>query len=291
MSTFIQLLLRSFETGAIYALAALGIIIVYRTNRMVNFAQGTMGMFGAFIITALHVKLQLPITVSIFLGLIGAVLVGFLADFLIVRRTKHVTGAGKEIITLGMLMVFLGITPMIFGVDPMKLDRVVSNGSLTIAGAHLSLNSLLNIIIGLGCTIALFFLLQRTNLGLAIRVTASNEEVARLMGIKTESVTLFAWAAALTLGALSGALIAPSTSVTVNLMDAVQIAALIACVLGGFQTFYGAVIGAYIIAIGGNMLSYYVSSVWGNQILYILIILIVVIKPMGLFGKKMVKKV
>lgn len=291
MSTFIQLLLRSFETGAIYALAALGIIIVYRTNRMVNFAQGTMGMFGAFIITALHVKLQLPITVSIFLGLIGAVLVGFLADFLIVRRTKHVAGAGKEIITLGMLMVFLGITPMIFGVDPMKLDRVVSNGSLTIAGAHLSLNSLLNIIIGLGCTIALFFLLQRTNLGLAIRVTASNEEVARLMGIKTESVTLFAWAAALTLGALSGALIAPSTSVTVNLMDAVQIAALIACVLGGFQTFYGAVIGAYIIAIGGNMLSYYVSSVWGNQILYILIILIVVIKPMGLFGKKMVKKV
>ena len=250
MSTFIQLLLRSFETGAVYALAALGIIIVYRTNRMVNFAQGTMGMFGAFIITALHVKLQLPITVSIFLGLIGAVLVGFLADFLIVRRTKHVTGAGKEIITLGMLMVFLGITPMIFGVDPMKLDRVVSNGSLTIAGAHLSLNSLLNIIIGLGCTIALFFLLQRTNLGLAIRVTASNEEVARLMGIKTESVTLFAWAAALTLGALSGALIAPSTSVTVNLMDAVQIAALIACVLGGFQTFYGAVIGAYIIDIG-----------------------------------------
>ena len=188
-------------------------------------------------------------------------------------------------------MVFLGITPMLFGVDQMRLPKVIENGAFSVGGANLSYNSLLNIVLGLGLTIGLFLLLQKTKLGLAIRTTASSEKTARLMGVPTKWVTLFAWALALVLGTLSGAMIAPSTSVTVNLMDSVQVNAFIACVLGGFQTFYGPVIGAYIIAIATNLLSYYVSSVWGTQILYILVIIFIVFKPVGLIGKKTVKKV
>ena len=282
MSTLIQLLLRSLETGAIYALATLGIIIVF---------QGVMGMFGAYIVTVLFNKMGLPIVLAILVGLIAAIGVGFLVDFIIIRRTKHVTGTGKEIITLGLMMVFLGITPMLFGVDPMRLPKVIENGAFSVGGANLSYNSLLNIVLGLGLTIGLFLLLQKTKLGLAIRTTASSEKTARLMGVPTKWVTLFAWALALVLGTLPGAMIAPSTSVTVNLMDSVQVNAFIACVLGGFQTFYGPVIGAYIIAIATNLLSYYVSSVWGTQILYILVIIFIVFKPVGLIGKKTVKKV
>ena len=133
--------------------------------------------------------------------------------------------------------------------------------------------------------------LQKTKLGLAIRTTASSEKTARLMGVPTKWVTLFAWALALVLGTLAGTMIAPSTSVTVNLMDNVQVNAFIACVLGGFQTFYGPVLGAYIIAIATNLLSYYVSSVWGAQILYALVIIFIVIKPVGLIGKRVTKKV
>ena len=86
-------------------------------------------------------------------------------------------------------------------------------------------------------------------------------------------------------------MIAPSTSVTTGLMDTVQVNALIACVLGGFQTFYGPVIGAYIIAILNNMLTYYVDSTWGQQLVYLLIIIFIVFKPVGLVGKKVTKKV
>ena len=160
--------------------------------------------------------------------------------------------------------------------------------ALFCGGANLSY-SLLNIVLGLGLTIGLFLLLQKTKLGLAIRTTASIEKTARLMGVPTKWVTLFAWALALVLGTLSGAMIAPSTSVTVNLMDSVQVNAFIACVLGGFQTFYGPVIGAYIIAIATNLLSYYVSSVWGTQILYILLLYSLYLN-LGLIGKKTVKK-
>lgn len=291
MSTFIQLFMRSLETGAIYGLATLGIIIVFRTNFVINFAQGVMGMFGAYIVTVLFNRAGLPIVPSILVGLLAAIGIGFIVDFVIIRRTKKVAGSGKEIITLGLMMVFVGITPMLFGVDPMRLPKVIESGALNIGGANLSFNSLLNIIIGIGLTIALFMLLQRTKLGLAIRGTASNERTARLMGVPTKRITLFAWALAVVLGTLAGAMIAPTTSVTVNLMDNVQINAFIACVLGGFQTFYGPVIGAYIIAVATNLMSYYVSSVWGTQLVYLIVIVFLCFKPVGLIGKKTIKKV
>ncbi|MBQ6733773.1 MAG: branched-chain amino acid ABC transporter permease [Lachnospiraceae bacterium] len=303
MSILLQLLLRSLETGAIYALATLGIIIVFRTNLMINFAQGVMGMFGAYIVTVMFQKVlyagatasgmaQTPaLLLSILAGVVGAILIGFIVDIVIIRRTKKVAGTGKEIITLGMMMIFLGITPMIFGVDPMRLPKVIESGEFSILGANLSYNSLLNIVLGIGLTVLLFVVLQKTKLGLAIRTTASNERTARLMGVPTKWVTLFAWALALVLGTLAGVMIAPSTSVTLNLMDSVQVNAFIACVLGGFQTFYGPVIGAYIIAIANNLLAYYVSSVWGTQILYVLVIIFIVFKPVGLIGKKITKKV
>lgn len=291
MSTFLQLFLRSLETGAIYALAALGVIIVYRTNFMVNFAQGTMGMFGAYIVTTLFARLNLPLGVCILLGILCGALIGVVVDFLVIRRTKRVAGSGKEIITLGMMMAFLGITPMIFGVDAMRLPKLIETGDLGIMGANISFNSLFNIIFGLGLTVALFLTLQKTKLGLAIRTTASSERTARLMGVPTKLVTLFSWILAMILGTLAGVMIAPSTSVTTGLMDTVQVNALIACVLGGFQTFYGPVIGAYIIAILNNMLTYYVDSTWGQQLVYLLIIIFIVFKPVGLVGKKVTKKV
>ena len=291
MSTFFQLLLRSLETGAIYALASLGIIIVYRTNFMINFAQGTMGMFGAYIVTVIFAKMNLPLVLCILLGIIAGILIGFVVDFVIIRRTKRVSGSGKEIITLGMMMIFLGIAPLIFGVEPMRLPKLIESGNVSILGASISLNSLFNIVFGLGITVALFLILQKTKLGLAIRTTASSERTARLMGVPTKLVTLFAWALAMVLGTLAGVMVAPATSVTTALMDTVQVSAFIACVLGGFQTFYGPVIGAYIIAVLSNMLSLYWSDVWGQQILYIAIIIFIIFKPVGLVGKKTIKKV
>jgi len=164
-------------------------------------------------------------------------------------------------------------------------------GHIPVADTKLSYNGLLNIALGIIIMLVLFYVLQKTKMGIAIRTTASNEPVARLMGVPTRNVTLFAWALAAVLGALAGIMNAPATTVTTGVMDTVQINALIACVLGGFQTFYGPILGAYIIAVGSNLLNFYVSSVWGTQIMYLLILLFVVFRPQGLIGKKIVKKV
>jgi branched-chain amino acid transport system permease protein len=291
MSIFLQLLLRSLETGSVYALAALGIIIVYRTSNITNFSQGVVSMFSTFVVTALFINTGMPLWLAILGGVASAITVGMLIDFVVIRHTKKVSPVAKQIITLGLIMVVLGITPLFFGVDPLTLPRLINAGDLKIFGANISYNGLFNIVFGLVLMFVLFYVLQNTKWGLAVRTTASNEYTARLMGVPTKTVTMFAWGIAGVLGVFSGVMVAPMTSVSLNLMDQVQINALIACVLGGFQTFYGPIFAAYMIGISANLLSYYVSSVWGGQILYIVILAFLIFRPHGLFGKKIVKKV
>ncbi len=291
MSTFIQIILRSLETGSIYALAALGIIIIYRTSYTTNFAQGAVAMFNTFVVTYLFNKFGIPLWLAVIGGILSAIVTGFLIDLLILRHTKNVSPVAKQIITLGLIMIVLGIAPILFGVDPLRLPQLIRSGDVGILGASISYNGLFNIAFGIAIMLGLFYILQNTKAGLAIRTTASNEYVARLMGVPTKRVTMVAWGLAGVLGVISGVMTAPMTSVTLNLMDEVQITALVACVLGGFQTFHGPVIGAYIMGIARNLLLFYVSSVWGGQILYILILVFIVFRPYGLVGKKIVKKV
>lgn len=291
MSTFVQILLRSLESGSVYALAALGIIVIYRTSNITNFAQGVVGMFNTYVVTFLVLKAGLPLWLAIICGIGTAVLMGFTIDFFVIRHTKKVSPVAKQIITLGLIMVILGLAPIFFGVDPLNLPRLIQEGNVTILGANLSYNGLFNILFGFTLMFILFYILQNTKVGLAVRTTASNEYTARLMGVPTKTVTLGAWALASVLGLLAGVMIAPTTSVNLNLMDVVQVNALIACVLGGFQTFYGPILGAYIIGVSRNLLIYYVSSVWGGQILFILILIFLIFRPYGLIGKKVIKKV
>jgi branched-chain amino acid transport system permease protein len=279
------------ESGSVYALAALGIIVIYRTSNITNFAQGVVGMFNTYVVTFLVIKAGFPLWMAILGGVGTAILMGFTIDFLVIRHTKKVSPVAKQIITLGLIMVILGLAPLFFGVDPLNLPRLFNEGNLTVFGANISFNGLFNIVFGFVLMFVLFYILQNTKVGLAVRTTASNEYTARLMGVPTKTVTLGAWALAGVLGVLSGVMIAPTTSVNLNLMDVVQVNALIACVLGGFQTFYGPILGAYIIGVSRNLLIYYVSSVWGGQILYVLILIFLIFRPYGLIGKKVVKKV
>ena len=291
MSTFLQLFFSSIETGSVYALASLGIIIIFRTSRMTNFAQGSLGMFAAFIATYTLMHTGMPTWGAVLIGMIGAFLIGIIIDILIMRHAKKVSPVSKQIITFGLIMLLLGLAPMIFGSTPLNFPRLITSGAASIGQASITHNAILNISVGLIIMIALFYFLQKTKWGLAVRVTASNEVTAQMMGVPTTLVTMGSWAVAAALGGLSALMLAPAITVNVSMMENVQINALIACVLGGFQTFYGPVLGAYIIGLSKNLLSYYVSSTWGDAIMYILILLFIVFRPNGLIGKKIAKKV
>ena len=291
MDLVVQPLLRSLETGSVYALAALGIIIVWRTSLVMHFAQGSMGMFSGTAVAFAFNRLGMPLWASVLMGVVVAVFLGFSVDFAIIRRLKRATAVGKEIITLGLIMVFLGLAPIVFGTDPMLLPKAVPTGAAYLGTASISFNGIVNILVAIGLASALFVILQKTKMGLAVRATASSEPTARLMGIPTRTVTLIAWALAAVLGMLAAVMIAPTTTVTPTFMNTVQVSALFACVLGGFQTFYGPVVAAYLIAVTSNFLKLYVSSVWGDQIMFGLILVFLLWRPNGLVGKTYMAKV
>ena len=167
--TLLQILLRSLETGGIYALAALGIIIIFRTSNITHFAQGAMGMFNTYLAAVLVDLMDLPLGIGVVAAILMAVILGCLVDFVIIRRVKKVAPITKQILTLGLIMVFVGLAPMVFGVDPLSLPKFIPAGHIPVAGTKLSYNGLLNIALGIVIMLILFYVLQKTKMGIAIR--------------------------------------------------------------------------------------------------------------------------
>ncbi|MCD6482300.1 MAG: branched-chain amino acid ABC transporter permease [Candidatus Izimaplasma sp.] len=294
MSVFISLLLRSLETGSVYALAALGVVLIFKTSKTANFAQGAIGTLNAFVAAMILVKWGWSIWAVVPIAIITAILTGFVIDTIFIRPASKVGSTGKEIITLGLIIVIIGFIPMIFGVEPIPMPKFIpftDSTQIDILGASIGYNALFTIGLSILLMSGAFWFLKFTDWGLAIRVTASNEVVSKLMGVPTKNVTLMSWATAATFGTLAAIIIAPQTAVDINMMNDVQINAFFACVLGGFQTFYGPVIGAYLISLSKNLTAYYVTSTWNTVIVYIVIMIFLFFKPVGLVGKKLIKKV
>ncbi len=294
MENLFRIIFTSLETGSVYALAALGIVLIFRTSKTTNFAQGSIGTLNAFVAASLLMKWGYSIWIVTLVAIITAFLTGIIIDRFIIRPASKVSVVSKQIITLGLIMVIIGIIPMIFGVDPLNLPRfipVTPETKIDIAGALISYNAFFIIFVSIVLMGFSFWFLQYTKWGLAIRVTASNEVTSRLMGVPTKTVTMASWATAAIFGTLAAIIIAPQANVNVMMMTDVQVNAFFACVLGGFQTFYGPVIGAYIIAFANNMTSYYITSTWSTVIVYVLILIFLFFKPVGIIGKKLIKKV
>lgn len=293
MSELIGIILRSIEYGSFYALSALSIILVYKTSYTTNFAQATLGMFNTYLVATIIHKFGWSLYAALPIGIISAVLIGILIDVLIIRRAKDASPVSKQIITLGLISVFLGIAPLIFGVYNLNMPQFISKGKLSFLGATISYNAVFNIVLGMTVMLGMFTIIQRTKLGLAIRTTASNPVTARLMGVPTKTITMLAWSVAGVLSLLSGVMTAPYSSVSLTFMNDVQITAFLAAVVGGFSSFHGPVICAYVISIAMNLLQVYLpaGTVWGKPILYIILLLVMYVKPYGVFGTKIVKKV
>ena len=292
MSMFIQIIFNSLETGGNLALATMGIILIFRTSSTFNYAQGAIAMFCAFIAAYFMRETGANVWLSTLVGIAGAVGVGIIIDRVVIKRSVKVHPGSKPIITLGLAIIFMGLAPMFFGALPLTYQRF-AHGTQTVADANITNSGLVNISIGIFVMGLLFFVIQKTKWGLGVRATASNDVVARMMGVPTPIITMGSWAIAAAFGTMSALMIAPTVRVDFMMMESTQITALLACVLGGLGTFFGPVIAAYLIALSRNLISFYfgVSSTWANAIVYVLILCILLIKPSGLFGRKVQKKV
>jgi branched-chain amino acid transport system permease protein len=293
------------------SLATFGIVLIFKTSSTTNFAQGSLGILGAYTTSYLIDKqgvvdlTGLPsVTITspyqLLLPMLGGIAVSFIAglliDTVIFRRAKYTNAATKQIITMGLVIIITGMIPIVFGGTITRVSFPFSRESTTILGLPMPIHQLVTLIISFILIISIFILLKYTKWGLGVRSVASNERVAGLMGINTNRINALSWAIAGALGALS-AITYTAAIGTMNVLSMIdmQVNAFYSSILGGFSTFYGPLAGAFIFSFGQalfpKILVNWNLAQWSNTLLYMSIVIAILIKPVGLFGKKLAKKV
>lgn len=290
MDIFFQNIMAGLETGSLYALAALGLVLIFRTSDVVNFAQGEMAMFSSFVALKL-LQNKLPYPVAFIGAILFAVAFGYAVERLFMRPALKASLVSKMIITLGLIMIIDGAASSIFGIDTYSFPKAINAANLNVGGVIIQPNALFIISLTLLIMGGLFYVMQKTMTGIALRATAQNEGTARLMGIPVKNIYSLSWILATVLGAIAGVLIAPTTDISTTMMLEVHLKSFIAAVLGGFGSFVGPVVGGFLIGVLDNLVGYYISLTWKTVIVYGLLILILIVKPAGLFGKIHRKKV
>lgn len=294
---------QSLLTICVSLIATMGISLIFKTSNTTNFAQGSIGALGCYLVANL-VRVwapQIPLAVSIIIGVVAGILLGLLIDIGIFRRGKNVNAIGKQIITMGIVTLIVGAIPLIFGTNPppQLLAFISGNWTFDIGGATVSITK--HSVVCLGITVVvitlLFVLLYKSKWGLGVRATAANESTAGIIGINTYVITATSWAIAAGLIVLASVMFASgNATLSSTFMTQIQVNSFLGGILGGFSTFYGPIIGAIIIPVMTAIVGWigiYADffQKWCDVIVYAVLLIVVLIKPQGLFGKKVVKKV
>lgn len=286
------------------AIVTLAITLIFRTSFTTNFAQGVISAFGAYVASFAITKLGFPVIVALPLSMLVSMGVAVLVDVGLFRRGRYVNALSKQIITMGLISIVTGLTPVIFGeVEQYMINSIVKdNLTIDVAGnvdISVTYNALVCVAITAVIIPLIFVLLRYSKWGLSVRATASNEYVAGMMGINTHVVTAVSWGLAGALGALAAYMRASEVKVvTTYFMTDYQVSAFLAGILGGFGTFHGPVICALLIPLAENLVFAIFNLLglseltgWSKVIIYAIALLIIFVKPQGIFGKKIEKKV
>ena len=293
MDVFIQQVVSGLATGSIYAALALALVMIYEATDVVNFAQGEMAMFATYICWSL-ITAGIPYWIAFFGTMVIAFAGGVLIERIVIRPVENAPILTIVIVTIGLLVIFNSMAgwiytytqkpfPSPFPKEPIKVGEIVF-------GAH-DLGQILVTLVVLLC-IWVFF--RFTPLGLAMRAAAQNPVSSRLVGIRVGWMLALGWGLAALFGAVAGVMVAPVLFLDPNMMGGVQIYAFAAATLGGFTSPLGAVIGGLIVGVTENLVGTYVSFIGTELKLTValaIIIIVLVVKPSGLLGRTVVKRV
>ena len=291
MIDFLQMVTSGIAVGSSYALMGLAMVIIYKTSEVPNFAQGEMALITAFFSYMLLDQYGLSYYVAFPAALIFAVLLGFFLEFAILRRAKEPNILGFIAITIGMEMILLGLVSWKFGADPKTMPFPISPyDSVAIGEVLISSLELLTLVVALFLMIVLFLFFRFSKLGMAMKATQQNQTAARLMGIRTNRMLMITWGISSLVGCTAGLLISPMTMQPYMMWDPL-LKGFAAAVMGGMTSLPGAVFAAYLLGIIENLFGGYVSIEFKSVIAFVIIVLVLCIKPSGLFARHYVKKV
>ncbi|MCF8566476.1 branched-chain amino acid ABC transporter permease [Alicyclobacillus tolerans] len=279
------------SVGCLYALAALGLVLIFRTSNVVNFAQGEMAMFSAFLAFTVLEHWHLSYWLAALTALVFAFFLGLFVERVFMRRVQKANILSQIILTLSLYLVFRGVAGIIWGFTPTSFPTALSTTPIHIGQAVVTPNNIFIYAVTAVLLAVFYALIHYTKLGLAMRAVSQNMATSQLMGVRVRSVIASTWGIATVLGAIAGILIAPQTLLSPTMMSEVAVKAFAAAVLGGFTSLPGAVIGGLIIGVSENLFGAYVSQAFQTSFVFLLIIVVLYTRPNGLFGKRATKKV
>jgi branched-chain amino acid transport system permease protein len=293
MELFFNQLVNGISAGSIYAALALALVLIFRSTGLLNFAQGEMAMFSAFISWQLA-DIGLPMWLAIICSMAISAVGGAVIERTLIRPVGTENLLSIVIVTIGLFIFLNALAGWIYGTDGRNFESPFPNNRWSIGGVTITADDVGNLIV-LGAVVFLLYLLfQKTKFGLGLRAVASNAESASLVGIRPGVMLMAGWGMAAALGALAGSLTAADrTFIELNLLQGVLIYAFAAATLGGFDSPLGAVVGGLIVGIAQSLSLQYIGFFDRLEIApaFVLILVVLLVKPTGLFGRKVVERV
>lgn len=284
MDLFLQFLANGLVVGVFYALSALGLTLIFGLMRVVNFAHGEFYMLGGVVGWFVTTHLGL----DFFSGLVVVALViggfGWAVDRFLIERVR---GQGEEpgiLLTIGLSIFLVNITLLAVGPAPMKVARAITEGPIFLGPVTITKMRLLAMVIGVALIVGAHAIIHRTRLGSAMRATFQDPMAASLSGIRTGQVYAATFALGCTLSALSGMLLASIYSAQASVGGLVSLKSFVVVILGGMGSFPGAIAGGLLLGVAEALWGGYVATGMVDIIGFILVILILVLRPQGLFS-------
>jgi branched-chain amino acid transport system permease protein len=293
MAEFLQQVVSGLASGGIYASLALALVLIFRATQVINFAQGEMAMFATFI--AWSLMNHMPYWPAFALTLVLAFLGGAALELALIRPVQNAPVLAIVIVTIGLFIGLNGLARRIWGNQPRTLESPFSTDPIRVGGVAFSAQDLGIIAVSLAIVGLLFAFFQYTRLGLGLRAAALNPAASRLVGVRVSLMLALGWGLASMLGAVAGMMAAPPLgSFDQNLMQPILLYAFAAAVLGGVDSPLGAVVGGLTIGVLVNLVGTYVDFVGADlrlPVALLVILVVLVVRPAGLFGHQAVRRV
>jgi branched-chain amino acid transport system permease protein len=292
MREFVSFTLSGVSFGMIYAAVALSLVLIWRATRILNFAQGGMAMFTTYL--ALSVIRH---TGSYWLGFVTALAAGLLLgaaiERLVVRPVENAPPLNAIIVTLGVLTFLEGLAGILYGGQFKSFPAAFSIRGIKVGSDRIALSPFDMFIIGamLGVAVLLALMFRFTAVGLRMRAAAFEADVARLLGVRVGRVLTLGWALAGLLGSLAGVLVSPATLLHPNSMDPLFVLGFTAAVLGGLDSPLGAVVGGLVLGVGLSYVGGYLGSDLVTLFGFGLLVLVLMVRPQGLFSRTTTRRV
>ena len=289
---FLQQTLSGIAVGCIYALIALGFVLIYKATETVNFAQGELMMLGAFAGLVLMKFVGLPFWVAAIVAVFGMGVFGMLVERLAIRPILGQPQFTVVMLTIGLGYVTRGLITMVpvVGSETHTLDVPYKGMVWNAGGLVLSVEQIVVIVVTAVLCGALYLMFKHSKVGIAMQAASQNQLAAHYMGIPVKRLNGLVWGLSAGVAALAGLLLAPITFVHVN-MGFIGLKAFPAAVIGGFGSLPGAIVGGLVIGVVESLSGFYLPEGFKDVAAYVVVLVMLIVKPTGLFGDPMRKKV